>query len=257
MAPRTKNHKVRGMRLDLRAVTAQCCCTRLFRVLVLMVAYCASGPALLRAEAPAEDLSNRMVGSWELSNAERDKTCAINFRLEAAGAGRALDLSKACSELFPETRDITAWAIGRDEALRLLDAKAKPVLEFIEVENGLFEPLHPGPSLYFLQTVAAVQGRDRTADQMFGDWAFVRGSGKQICQMSLHDVAADPESFALSLKPGCDLLVTNFGPRGWKIDRGLLTLLSSRGDPWRFEERDPGSWHRIPEGRQPLLLLKQ
>ena len=75
--------------------------------------------------------------------------------------------------------------------------------------------------------------------------------------MQLEDVAADPESFALSLKPGCDPLVINFGPRGWKIDRGLLTLLSSRGDPWRFEERNPGTWHRIPEGRQPLLLLKQ
>jgi hypothetical protein len=243
----TLDRKRRGL-----AVTPQ-----LLHLLTLIGVYFGALVTLAPAEAPPEDLANRMVGSWELSNAERDKTCTINFRLDAAGPGRALDFGKTCSELFPETREITAWTIGKDEALRLLDAKAKPVLELIEVENGLFEPLHPGPSLYFLQTVAAAQGRDRTADQMFGDWAFVRGSGKQICQMSLHDVAADPESFALSLRSGCDPLVTNFAPRGWKIDRGLLTLLSSHGDPWRFEERDPGTWHRIPEGRQPLLLVKQ
>ena len=131
-------------------------------------------------------------------------------------------------------------------------------MELIEVENGLFEPLHPGPSLYFLQTLAAAEGRERTADQLFGAWAVTRGSsGKQICVIELQAVAADTDSFALEVKPGCDAQVTNFSPRAWKIDRGLLTLLSSRGDPWRFEEGDPGIWHRIPEGRQQLLLVKQ
>lgn len=210
----------------------------------------------LGAETPPGDAATPMVGAWELSNADHDKTCGITFRLDPAGPGRALDFDKACGEAFPETRSIVAWTIDKDGALRLIDSHGKPVLEFMEVENGLFEPLHPGSTLYFLQTAAAAQGRQYTADQMFGDWAFVRGSNRQICQISLLNLAADPESFALSLKPGCDTLVTAFGPKGWRMDRGLLLLLSERNDPWRFEEGDPGVWHRIPEGRQPLLLVR-
>jgi hypothetical protein len=192
-------------------------------------------PATAQTPGAGGDAATLMVGAWELSNSDHDKTCAITFRLDATGPGRALDFDKSCAEMFPETRTVAAWTMGKDAALRLIDPRGKPVLEFIEVENGLFEPLHPGGTLYFLQTAAAAQGRQYTADQMFGDWAFVRGTNRQICQMSLLDVAADPESFALSL---------------------LLLLLSERNDPWRFEEGDPGVWHRIPEGRQPLLLIR-
>jgi len=208
------------------------------------------------AAAQTGDSGTPMVGPWELSNPERDKVCTLTFKLEAAGPGRGVELEKPCAERFPETRDIVAWVIGNDDALRLLDAKGRPVLEFMEVENGLFEPLHPGAKLYFLQTLAAAQGREHTADQMFGDWALARGPGRAICQLSLLNNAADPESFALAIKPGCDNLVTTFAPKGWRMDRGLLLLLSERGDPWRFEEGDPGVWHRIPEGRHPLLLIK-
>jgi hypothetical protein len=208
------------------------------------------------AQTPGGDAATLMVGAWELSNSDRDKTCAITFRLDPAGPGRALDFDKSCAEMFPEIRVVVAWTMGKDAALRLVDSRGKPVLEFIEVENGLFEPLHPGATLYFLQTAAAAQGRQYTADQMFGDWTFVRGSNRQICQISLLDVAADPESFALTLKPGCDNLVATFGLKGWRMDRGLLLLLSDRNDPWRFQEGDPGVWHRIPEGRQPLLLIR-
>jgi Protease inhibitor Inh len=208
------------------------------------------------AQTPGADAATLMVGAWELSNSDRDKTCGITFRLDPAGPGRALDFDKSCAEMFPETRAVVAWTMGKDAALRLVDARGKPLLEFIEVENGLFEPLHPGATLYFLQTAAAAQGRQYTADQMFGDWAFVRGSSRQICQIALLDVAADPESFALTLKPGCDNLVATFGLKGWRMDRGLLLLLSDRNDPWRFQEGDPGVWHRIPEGRQPLLLIR-
>jgi hypothetical protein len=203
------------------------------------------------------DTGTPMIGAWELSNAERDKTCIINFKLDTAGPGRALEMQKGCVEAFPETRDIVAWVIDKDDTLRLIDAKGKAIFELTEVENGLFEPLRPGQNLVFLQTQAAAQGRERTADAMFGDWAFVRGSGKPICQISLLDEAHDTDSFDMKVKPGCDSLVANFAPKSWRMDRGLLLVLSERTDPWRFEEEESGTWHRIPLGRQPLLLVRQ
>ena len=40
------------------------------------------------------------------------------------------------------------------------------------------------------------------------------------------------------------------------LTRGQFVLLSTKGDVWRFDEEETDNWHRIPEGRQPLLLVK-
>ena len=205
--------------------------------------------------APPSDAVNSMLGGWEMSNADRDKTCVITFKLDMAGAGRALDLPKECATTFPNLKDVAAWTIDND-ALRLVDAKGATLLEFNEVENGMFESARSTGTLYFLQTVAAAQGQKHTPDQMFGTWNFVRAN-KTICQITLMDTAADTDSFALETKPGCDQLITRFAPRAWRMDRGQFVLVSTKGDVWRFEEEETNNWHRIPEGRQPLLLVKQ
>jgi hypothetical protein len=200
-----------------------------------------------------------MLGSWEMSNAERDKACYVNFKLDPAPPGRTIEQDKACTATLPILKNVVAWVIGKDDALQLVDAKGKVIVEFTEVENGLFESAHTADMLYFLQTAAAAEGRGRTPDDMFGNWAIARGaSGRLICQFTLENTAADTDSFAITVRPGCDSLVTNFSPRAWRMDRGQFVLLSSKGDPWRFEESDVAStWKRIPEGRNPLLMMKQ
>ena len=204
--------------------------------------------------APPSDAVNSMLGGWEMSNADRDKTCVITFKLDMAGTGRALDLPKECATAFPNIKDVAAWTIDND-ALRLVDARGTTLLEFNEVENGMFESARSTGTLYFLQTVAAAQGRQHTPDQMFGTWNFMR-SNRAICQITLMDTAADTENFALETKPGCDQLITRFAPRAWRMDRGQFVLVSTKGNIWRFEEEETNNWHRIPEGRQPLLLVK-
>jgi Protease inhibitor Inh len=216
----------------------------------------------LSQRAPAQtlpapsDAAKSMVGGWELSNAERDKTCVIAFRLDAAGPGRAFDVDKTCATVIPAVKDAVAWTRGKDDVLQFLDAKGKIVAAFDEVESGLFESARgTSDALYFLQAVAALEGQ-RTADQMFGNWAFAR-AGKPICQVTLMNEAATTDGFAIELKPGCDALITTFGPKLWRMDHGQLVVVSTRGETWRLEEADPTTWHRIPEGRQPLLLVKQ
>ena len=228
---------------------------RLF-LLMLCLLCAAIAQAAAQTGAPPSDAVNSMLGGWEMSNAERDKTCIITFKLDAAGPGRALDLGGNCTTTFPNIKDVAAWTIDSD-ALRLVDAKGTTLLEFNEVENGIFESAHSTGTLYFLQTAAAAEGREHTPDQMFGTWNFMRANGKAICQITLMDTAADTDSFALETKPGCDPFVTRFAPRAWRMDRGQFVLLSTKGDVWRFEEEETNNWHRIPEGRQPLLLVKQ
>lgn len=224
-------------------------------LLALGLAFGGITHAEAQTAAPPSDAVNSMLGGWEMSNAERDKTCIITFKLDAAGPGRVLDLGGNCTTSFPNIKGVVAWTIDND-ALRLIDAKGTTLLEFNEVENGMFESAHSTGTLYFLQTLAAAQGNEHTPDQMFGTWNFVRAN-KAICQIALLDTAADTDNFALETKPGCDQLVARFAPRAWRMDRGQFVLVSTKGDVWRFEEEETNNWHRIPEGRQPLLLVKQ
>jgi hypothetical protein len=228
----------------------------LIAVLLLVAAI---GPVAAQAPAPS-DAAKAMVGAWEMSNADRDKTCTVNFKLAPAGANYAIELDKKCSETFPSIRAIVAWTFGRNDALLLVDATGKPLLELLEVEAGMYEGLRPNEGRYFLQNAAvAAASRDRPADDLFGDWAFVRGTatGKPICTLTLANTAADADSFAITVRPGCDQLITRFGPVAWRMDHGQLVVLSGKGEIWRFEESDPTTWDRIPKGRQPLSLVRQ
>src|ERR1043166_453287 len=120
-------------------------------------------PAAAQAPQPSDTIK-AMVGAWELSNADRDKTCTVNFRIAPAGANYAAELEKKCGDAFPATRGIVAWTIGRNDMLLLVDAAGKPVLELLEVEAGMYEGLRPNEERYFLQNAAvAAASRARPA----------------------------------------------------------------------------------------------
>jgi hypothetical protein len=215
-----------------------------------------AGPAM--AQTRPSDAAQGMVGSWELSNADRDKVCNVTFKTEVARGGYVISFDDSCGSLFPAMRDVVAWTIGKRDVLLLNDAKGQPVLELLEVEAGTYEGLRPNEGRYVLQNAAvAAATEDRSADQMFGDWEFVRGGGRPICALTLESVAADADSFAISLKPGCDAAIMRFNPVAWRLDRGQLMMLSSGGESWRFQESDATTWRRVPEARQPMLLVRQ
>jgi hypothetical protein len=204
-----------------------------------------------------QDAVNGMIGAWEISNADHDKTCKFNFRADAVPGGYRLDIDKNCPNVFPSTKDITAWSIDNYGNLRLLDAGGEAVIELTEVEGGMYDGFKPEEGRYILQAAAAVQVR--SADDMFGDWAVARGTGKPICTLTLANAAAPSgaDKLILKLKPGCDALVTRFGPTSWRMDNGELLLSSARGQTWRFEENDTNTWQRVPETPDPVLLVRQ
>jgi hypothetical protein len=217
-----------------------------------------AGTALAQAPAPS-DAAKAMAGAWEMSNADRDKTCNMNFKLTAAGTNYALDMEKTCGEAFPSMRAIVGWTLGRNDMLLLMDATGTPVLEMLEVEAGTYEGLRPNEGRYVLQNPAVVAAsKERPADDLFGEWTIVRaGTTRPICALTLAAEAADADSFAVRVKPGCDQTIARFGPVSWKMDRGQLIVQSARGEIWRFEEAEPNMWDRIPKGRQPVVLVRQ
>ena len=55
------------------------------------------------------DAAKAMVGTWELSNADRDRTCTVNFKLGPSSASYPIELDKKCQDVFPAIRGIAAW----------------------------------------------------------------------------------------------------------------------------------------------------
>ncbi len=220
-----------------------------------------AGVLVIVPDAVAQDarsLTKEMVGEWELSTAGRDKTCIVTLKSDSTPQGLKLELDKGCASALPFTKSIVAWSVKGLDIVRLQDAAGQSVIDVTEVESGIFEGLRQGEGVYLLQNLAAARALSKSADQLIGDWAMVRGSGKAICGLTLTNTeATTPENFAVYLKPRCDPLVTAFAPIIWRIERGELLLQSAKGEIWRFEADDNAQWRRIPDSADPLLLTRQ
>jgi hypothetical protein len=212
----------------------------------------------LQAQAQdAATLKKDMIGQWELSTTERSKTCVVTLKSDATPQGLKLELEPGCVAALPFTKDITAWNIKGLDIVRLQDAAGQPVIDFTEVESGIFEGLRQGEGIYILQNLAAARSLAKSMDQMIGDWSMVRGSGRPVCGLTLTNTEATPDNFQVFLKPRCDPAVEAFKPTMWRLERGELLLMSQAGEVWRFEADDNAQWRLVPDTADPLIMLRQ
>jgi Protease inhibitor Inh len=205
---------------------------------------------------PVSDSAKELVGAWEISDAERSRRCPVTFSVDPAPGGFRLDFDPQCGNAFPPLKDVVAWMLGQNDVLRLIDARRGAVLEFSEVENGLYEGERPGEGLYFLQTQAAIKTQTRTAEDLFGDWDVVREIDKPLCTFTLSNSNSGSDTYKLVVKPGCDANIAGIGLTTWRLDRDQLLFTGPNGN-WRFAESDPTIWERVPLSTDPLLLMKR
>ncbi|HZE55899.1 MAG TPA: AprI/Inh family metalloprotease inhibitor [Bradyrhizobium sp.] len=218
------------------------------------------GPLVCAPQAVSQDaatLKKDMVGQWELSTTERSKTCVVTLKGDASPQGLRLELEPTCAKALPFTKDITAWNVKGLDIVRLQDAAGQPVIDFTEVESGIFEGLRQGEGIYILQNLAAARSLAKSMDQMIGDWAMVRGNGQAICGLTLTNTEATADNFQVYLKPRCDPAVVAFAPTAWRLERGELLLMSASGEAWRFQADDNAQWRRVPDSADPLIMLRQ
>ena len=212
-------------------------------------------------QAGAQDVSTLkkdMVGQWELATTDRSKTCVVTLKADTSPQGFRLELEPGCAKVLPFTADITAWSIkGLGDIVRLQDAAGQPVIDFTEVETGIFEGLRTGEGVYILQNLAAARSLAKSMDQMIGDWAMVRGNGQAICGLTLTNTEAGQDNFQVFLKPKCDPAVVAFAPTQWRLEHGQILLMSASGEAWTFEADDNAQWRRVPDSVDPLIMLRQ
>ena len=223
-------------------------------MLAALLALAAASPA--RSQQDASTLKKDMIGQWELATTDRSKTCVVTLRQEPAPQGLKLELEPGCAAALPFTKDITAWNIKGLDIVRLQDAAAEPVIDFTEVEAGIFEGLRQGEGVYILQNLAAARSLAKSMDQMIGDWSMVRGNGQAICGLTLTNTEAGQDNFQVFLKPKCDAVVAAFAPTQWRLDHGQMLLMSQSGETWQFEADDNAQWRKVPDSADPLIMLR-
>jgi protease inhibitor Inh len=204
----------------------------------------------------ASSLKKDMVGQWELSTTERSKTCVVTIKGDASPQGFKLELEPACAAALPFTKAIAAWSIKGLDIVRLQDAAGQPVIDFTEVESGIFEGLRTGEGVYILQNLAAARSLAKSMDQMIGDWSMVRGNGQTVCGLTLTNTEASPDNFQVFLKPKCDTAIAAFAPTQWRLDHGQMILMSKGGQTWQFEADDNAQWRRVPDSADGLIMMR-
>lgn len=212
-------------------------------------------PGVARGETAVSEGAQAMVGGWEISNADRDRRCPLTFSAESVPGGYKVDFDAECRSAFPSLAGVVAWGFASNDVLQLLDAKGSAVMEFTEVENGMFESERGADGLLFLQTQASLKVDARTAEQLAGDWSLLREADKPLCRLMLSN-SADGDAFRVAVKPGCDKAIAAFAPATWRLDRDQI-ILTGRGGTWRFSESDATVWERVPLTVDPLLLVRQ
>jgi hypothetical protein len=217
---------------------------------------------LLLATAPVQaqdavNLKKAMIGQWELATTDRSKTCVVTMKTDASPQGLKLELEPGCAAALPFTKAITGWNVKGLDIVRLQDATGEAVIDFTEVETGIFEGLRQGEGVYILQNLAAARSLAKSMDQMIGDWAMVRGDGNPICGLTLTNTDAGNDNFQVFVKPKCDAAVAAFAPSQWRLEHGQMMLMSAGGEIWRFEADDNAQWRLVPDSPNPLIMLRQ
>jgi hypothetical protein len=220
-----------------------------FHIVISMLAGCfalvCGAAAQTLQPAPGSDAARLAAAPWELSSADRERVCSVNFLTVRAAQGYAVEFDAACGGKFPVVKDVAGWLFADNDLLRLVDARGKILIEFGEVETGVFEAPTPGVGLLFLQAPGTAHQTVRAADDMFGEWTMTR-AGTAICMLTLDSNGRDGK-YPLLLRPGCDASIVRQRFTTWSMEEGELLLMSAADSLWRFEEVDAATFRRVPE----------
>jgi hypothetical protein len=214
----------------------------------IMLAGLAGAPPAL---AQSEDIYRAQAGRWLIAARNGQPGCFVTLGLARAIGGRSLELGTDCAQRVPAIANAAAWDIGEGVVLR--DPTRRTVATFSEDETAIWtERKHD------LLMVPAMQGVDRLphARAVFGAWIMRRPGGPTLCEVTFLDraPAGGQESFALTLKPGCDSAVTRLKLASWRIEGPALLLYGQDGESLGFELTASGYAKRKSEGGRPLLM---
>ena len=122
-----------------------------------------------------------MVGAWEISNAARDKTCPLTFKLDAGAGGYKLELDPGCGTAFPSLKDVMVWAMGPNDGAAL-QLQGRRHSRFHGSQVAHVRGRGAGPGLYFMRTQEAIKAATVSPEQVFRRMDTAQGNGEAALQ---------------------------------------------------------------------------
>jgi hypothetical protein len=139
------------------------------RIFLTLAMICLPLAASAQGGARLNEAAQTMLGAWELSNAGRDKICIVTFKSGRTAVGYQVTLAPDCIAQYPLLAGVSGWKYLDDDLLYLLDAKGNALVEFSEVEDGMFEAPTPGVGVLFLQSPDAPKPDDNEPPPAAGE----------------------------------------------------------------------------------------
>lgn len=214
----------------------------------------ASAAPLLAAD---DEAVKAQAGSWLAAPQNGAKGCLLNFATTPATGGYALTGADACATALPALSKATAWTIGEDGTLSLLDAAKKPLVNFGQDEGSPWET-EDGEPMWLLPALGTID-HVPTAESLAGAWTIQRPEGTQpLCSFKLTTDKDGDGTTKLSPNGDCAPEIKDMKLTLWALEGFGLVLMSDDGTSLSFDMKPDGSFDRsLEDGGKPLKLVHQ
>lgn len=214
-----------------------------------------AGAGVSRA-ADADQLKAQ-AGSWLAAPQNGAKGCVLTFAATTAPGGYALTGADACATAIPALSKATAWTIGDDGTLSILDAAQKTVLSFGQDEGSPWET-EDGEPMWLLPALGTID-HVPTAENLAGNWTIQRPEGTQpLCAVKLTTDKDADGTTKLSPNGDCASEIKDMKLTLWALEGFGLVLMSDDGNSLSFDMKADGSFDKsLEDGGKPLKLVRQ
>lgn len=232
-------------------------------------------PAVESARPVPLQAFTALAGPWELIAEGGRRKCRITLRPQEAPGGRALAYPASCRRPIPIVSRFSAWTVGPDGFVRLLDARGQVVLAFeedaepfrlkasAEGKDYQFDSL--GRMRRFVERTPPAQQRaafnPATApplESIPGLYGVLRDGEQEVCRINLTtNPAAGEGRFLANFPTRCrDRGLQVFDAVAWRYSGGRIFLIARRGHEIPLAQDAPNRWRRDLSGGQELWLRR-
>lgn len=210
------------------------------------------------ATSPAADdeQAKALVGSWLVAPENGAKGCRLSLEMAETIGGRVIAGAQACAAALPVLAGATAWKLGSDDTLRIIDVNRKELLRFGQEEGSPWEteegePMWLLPALGDLDHVPSVES-------LVGTWQLKNQSGEALCQIDLTADKDEDGTTKMSPKTTCPASISDMKLSLWATEGFGLVLMGSEGSALAFDMNASGNFEKsADESGPPMLLVRQ
>ena len=189
-----------------------------------------------------------MIGTWEFSNADRDKICTVTFRA-IRPVGFKVEFDENCGNLFPLVTRSPAGVSPTTICCGCSMPRAKRCSNSARSRTASTRRRRRASACCSCRTPPPPGRRRSRPSRWPATGRSCAGPARRCAALTLATTAG-ARRFGVDGQAGLRASIARLNFAQWRMDRGELVLVSARGNPWRFEEVDDETWRRAAGKRR-------